>query len=66
MRGANEASHTFHGFEGAIQGHIFTYRDEKIVEGCGRSAAITRNDAANVGQDMPNEPNVSNAVLSEE
>ena len=32
---------TFHGFESAVQGHIFTDRNEEIIEGCGRSAAIT-------------------------
>jgi len=55
---------TFHGFEGAIQGHIFTNRDEKIVEGRGRSAAITRNYTANVRQDMSDEPEVSRLILS--
>ena len=44
---------TFHCLEGAIQGHILAYGNEKVVEGCGRSAAITGDDAANVGQDVP-------------
>jgi len=53
---------TFHGFECPIKGNVFAYRDEKIVEGCRCSAAITRNDAADVGEDVPNEPDVSDEV----
>ena len=55
----SERSHTFHGFEGPVKGYVFAYRNKKIIEGRGRSAAITRNDAADVREDVPNEPGVS-------
>ena len=54
--------HTFHGLECPVKGYVFAYCDEKIVEGCGRPTAITRNDPADVREDVPNEPGVSDAV----
>ena len=39
---------TFHGFEGSVQRHIFANRNEKIIEGCRGSAAITGDDSAGV------------------
>lgn len=37
---------TFHGFEGLVELLIFANGNVKVVEGCGRSAAITGNYAA--------------------
>ena len=54
--------HTSHGFECPVKGYVFTYCDEKIIEGCGRSAAIARHDAADVREDVPNGPEVSDGV----
>lgn len=57
---------TFHGFECSVQRHIFANRNEKIVQGRRSSAAITRNDSADVRQDMSNAPSVSSAAPQKE
>ena len=56
---------TFRGFEGTMEGHIFANPNEKIVEGCRGPAAITRNHAADVLQDVSDEPDVNSAAVSQ-
>ena len=56
---------TSHGFEGLIEGHVFANRNEKIVEGRRGPAAIRRNHAADARQNLSDEPNVNNAVVSQ-